>query len=245
VNFPLSRRPAYRAIADVIRERIDQCELTGGDRLPTERELVEEFGVARMTVRNALDVLQSEGLIERRRGRNGGTFVRSVPPVLELNCMEGLPQQLRRDGLEINARVLHAGPADASSCVAAALKILAGAPVYHVVRLGSVRKTPLVIQHSFYPAALVPGLLEEDLAQSIPELLHARWNLRLTRKTEVITPGLAADEEAEALAVDRDLPLLHIRRTMLTEGGVPVEYSQDVLRPDIAHVRVVTQAQYA
>ncbi|AJK69558.1 GntR family transcriptional regulator [Corynebacterium marinum] len=245
MNFPLSRRPAYLAIADAVRERISRCGLTGGDRLPTERELVEEFGVARMTVRSALDVLQQEGLIERRRGRSGGTFVRTVPSVVELNCMEGLPQQLRRDGLEITARVLHAGQVDADPCVAAALQIAPCEPVYRVARLGSVKGTPLIIQHSFYPPALVPGLLEEDLSQSIPELLHTRWNLRLTRKTEVIAPGLAADDEAEALAVDRDLPLLHICRTLLTEGGLPVEYSRDVLRPDIAHVRVVTEAQYA
>lgn len=241
MNFPLSRRPAYRAIADVIRERIDQCELTGGDRLPSERELVEEFGVARMTVRSALEVLQSEGLIERRRGRGGGTFVRATPRVVELNCMEGLPQQLRRDGVEIRARVLHAGLAAANSCAAAALKIAAGDPVYHVARLGTVEETPLIIQHSFYPPALVPGLLEEDLSQSMTELLQTRWNLRLARKTEVIVPGLAAEAEAETLRVDRDLPLLHIRRTILTGDGVPVEYAQDILRPDIAHVRVVTE----
>ncbi|WIM72004.1 GntR family transcriptional regulator [Corynebacterium suedekumii] len=79
---------AYLVIADELRARIERGDLTAGDKLPAERELVEEFHVARMTVRHALDILQLEGLIDRRRGRTGGTFVRSVPPVVELTRIE-------------------------------------------------------------------------------------------------------------------------------------------------------------
>lgn len=79
VSSPSRRPPAYLAIADDLRGRIERHDLSDGGRLPTERELVKEFGVARMTIRHALDILQMEGLIERRRGRTGGTFIRSLP----------------------------------------------------------------------------------------------------------------------------------------------------------------------
>ena len=88
-------QPAYLLIADSLRTRIEAGEWKPGDRLPSERELLGEFGVARMTLRNALDVLQSEALIDRRRGRNGGTFVNAIPPTVELTRIEGFLPQLR------------------------------------------------------------------------------------------------------------------------------------------------------
>lgn len=78
------KRPAYLLISDALRDKIERNELEPGQRFPTERELVREFHVARMTVRHALDILEDEGLIDRRRGRSGGTYVRTVPPTLSL-----------------------------------------------------------------------------------------------------------------------------------------------------------------
>ena len=69
-------------IADSLRSKIESGELQPGDRFPTERELVQKYNVARMTVRHALDIVQIEGLIDRKRGRTGGTFVRATPPTL-------------------------------------------------------------------------------------------------------------------------------------------------------------------
>ena len=68
------KRPAYLLISDALRDKIERNELEPGQRFPTERELVREFQVARMTVRHALDILEVEGLIDRRRGRSGGTL---------------------------------------------------------------------------------------------------------------------------------------------------------------------------
>ena len=73
MSTPPRRQPAYLEIADNVRGMIERGELQPGDRLQTERELVEHYGVARMTVRHALDILQLEGLIDRKRGRTGGT----------------------------------------------------------------------------------------------------------------------------------------------------------------------------
>ncbi|NLB48216.1 MAG: GntR family transcriptional regulator, partial [Microbacteriaceae bacterium] len=115
--------PAYLAIADDLRGRIERRELSGGDKLPTERELVDEFGVARMTVRHALDILQMEGLIERRRGRTGGTFIRSTPTAVELPRMQGLMPRLRAHGLDVCSEILDSELLCASTAVAQALPI--------------------------------------------------------------------------------------------------------------------------
>lgn len=96
-----TKRPAYVVIGDSLRARIESRELLPGDRLPSERELVEQFSVARMTVRHALELLQEEGIIERRRGRTGGTFVRALPPVLDLHSPQPLLEQFATQHVEV------------------------------------------------------------------------------------------------------------------------------------------------
>lgn len=242
MSFELSRKPpAYVAIAERLRSRIENEEVKAGDRLPTERDLVEEFGVARMTIRHALDLLQLEGLIDRKRGRTGGTFIRAVPPVMEMTRIEGFLPQLRERDLEVASTVLAADLRKAPNNAAIALDIDAGAPVFHVLRLRSVEGTPLLIEASYFPAELVPGLLEHDLAGSIYELLAAEWGLAPVRKWETVEPSVASGWEQEKLSVGRNLQLLRITRTAQAANGRIVEYSQEVLRTDVATIQVVTE----
>ena len=177
MSVPSRRSPAYLAIADDLRGRIERRELSSGDKLPTERELVDEFGVARMTVRHALDILQMEGLIERRRGRTGGTFIRSTPTVVELTRMEGLMPQLRAHGLDVSSEILDADLLRASTTVAEALALARDpdlptslASLIFIVRpptatptgkyLGCVHLQKLLREP---PSALVGGILDPDL----------------------------------------------------------------------------------
>jgi DNA-binding GntR family transcriptional regulator len=73
---------AYRQLAAVLRERIRGGELAPGQRMPSEKDLHDEFGLARETVRRALAILRSEGLVEVRHGH--GTFVVEAPGRIEL-----------------------------------------------------------------------------------------------------------------------------------------------------------------
>ena len=76
---PTSDRPIYKQIADELRERIVLGKLEPGEKLPSEADLVNEFGVAQGTVRQSLAVLRTEGLIVAEHGR--GVFVRSRPKI--------------------------------------------------------------------------------------------------------------------------------------------------------------------
>src|SRR5512132_3330373 len=79
---PLSDRPVYRQIADHVRALITGGQLAPGDQIPSERELIQQFGASRGTIRQAVGQLRSEGLIEVEHGR--GAYVRSHPPVRRL-----------------------------------------------------------------------------------------------------------------------------------------------------------------
>src|ERR1700749_3798195 len=88
-------RPVYKQIADHLRDTIGRGRLREGDQLPSEAQLMEHYGVARMTIRNALRVLQDEGLTTAEHGR--GVYVRARPPVRRL-ASDRFAQRHRKEG---------------------------------------------------------------------------------------------------------------------------------------------------
>ena len=104
----------YARIVAHVERAIAAGELAPGDRLPAERELAAAHGVSRMTVRQALQTLESRGLLRRAIGRNGGSFVAQPKLERDLGTFSGLSEQLRRQGVEAGARVLSARAAHGS-----------------------------------------------------------------------------------------------------------------------------------
>lgn len=233
------RRPAYLTIATLLRDRIESGELGPGDRLPTERELVEEFGVARMTVRHALGILQVEGLIDRRRGRTGGTFVRVETPLIELTNMHGLYQQLRNNGTVIESEVISVATEEAEPATAQALGLADAAPVHRVLRLRRIDDVPFAVEESFFPAELLPDFTERDLTRGIYGVLEEMGHQPVTKR-ETLQPAVADAEEQRQLGVSRSTPLLRLERRASDAAGRVVEYSRDVLRTDVVTVEIVS-----
>src|SRR6266700_8225413 len=94
--------PAYQRIQGAIRERIDAGELKPGDAVNSERELAKIHGVSLMTARHALAGLESEGMVERRRG--AGTFV--AAPKIHFNKLMSYTEHMSSRGLSPRSRVL-------------------------------------------------------------------------------------------------------------------------------------------
>ncbi|QGU03380.1 GntR family transcriptional regulator [Corynebacterium comes] len=236
------KQSTHVAIGEILRSRISHEKMQAGDRFPTERELAEEFGVARMTVRKALEVLQMEGVVERRRGRTGGTFLRATVPKVEMTRMEGFIPRFRDRNMEVTSLILTADRRQAPEKVTQALEIDAGEPVFYLERLRSVNNIPALIERSFFPANLVPGMLHQDLSGSIYDLLRRRWSLPPVRKWEAIEPGVTSKQEQKLLQVEEELPILRLERRTQVANNRFIEYAEDVLRTDIARVEVYTTA---
>lgn len=233
------KQSTYVVISEILRSRINSEKMQAGDRFPTERELTEEFGVARMTVRKALELLQMEGVVERRRGRTGGTFLRATVPKVEMTRMEGFIPRFRERNMEVTSLVLTADRRQAPEKVIHALEIDASEPVFYIERLRSVNNTPALIERSFFPANLLPGMLQQDLSGSIYDLLGRKWSLPPLRKWETIESGVASRREQKLLQVE-DLPILRLERRTQVANNRFIEYAEDALRTDVARVEVYT-----
>lgn len=240
----MATKPAYLRIAETLRTRIESHELKPGDKLPPERELVDQFNVARMTVRHALDVLQLEGIIERKRGRAGGTFVRALPPVVDLNGSTGLAAQLEEKGVDIVSKLLFSGRITPPRVVAAAFGDAetdaepgdgASDKVYAEERVHYADGAP-----AFSETLYVRPGYEEGYAVSSLTLTVDRRPEAATLREDVVTPGAATDVERGRLQMAANAPLQRVTRK-LYEGSLVVAYATIVVRPDVAQLRTVTR----
>ncbi|MFL5750452.1 MAG: GntR family transcriptional regulator [Chloroflexota bacterium] len=160
----------------VLRARMRELVATArvGDRLPSERELSLRWGVARMTIRSAMDALVTEGLVERRQG--SGTYV--VPrPFARVLGLTSFTQDMAARGLVAGSRVLEFREVAADGAVAAKLRIPIGDPVTRFTRLRFGNGDAMAVETTWMPARLVPGLGSDDLDGSLYELLARRYRI--------------------------------------------------------------------
>jgi GntR family transcriptional regulator len=230
--------PAYAQIEERVSEAISTGDLRPGDRLPPERQLAEELGVSRMTLRQALEALGRRGLVRRRVGRRGGTFVAEPKIERDMTALAGLTEQIRRQGHEAGARVLGRREGPAGQRSSEALGVERGAPLFEVVRLRLSDGKPLALERSLFPAHRFPGLLDERLDGSIYELLGGRYGVSVRRAVERLEPVLAGPDEASLLEIKEGSPLLLVERTSFDAGGQAVEYARDLFRGDRTKVLV-------
>lgn len=224
----------HAQIADSLAAAIADGRLQPGDQLLPERELARDFGVNRLTVRQALADLQRRGLIRRRTGRNGGTFIADDVIDLDLTTFAGFSAQVRRHGRVAGASVLLAQREVADAATAEALQLGDGEEVVVIDRLRLADGVAVLVEHSCFPAERFAALLDGPLEGSIYELLGERFDARPLRALESIEPVRADARLARLLDIPRGTPLLAVNRVAFDADGVPVEFARDVLRGDRA-----------
>ena len=198
-----------------------------GTPAPSERDLADRFGIARMTVRHAMDALVAQGLIERIPGR--GTFV--ARPVIDLQMrLSSYTEEMERRGKTPESRTLLARRESAGPGVARALGLDEGSPVAHWERLRLADAEPMAIQHVYVSLDRFPKFLDEALPASLYYWFADR-DLMPTTGEDSITAGVATEEEAELLAIDPGAPVLHVsRRSFCVDRAI--EVSRSVYRGD-------------
>lgn len=221
-----TRELKHVVVREHVRSLVQGAE--PGTPAPSERELVSQFGVARMTVRQALDALVLEGLLERMPGR--GTFV--ARPRRPQTQVASFTESVARRGhiaesTTLLARVEQAGPG-----VARALEVGPGAPVIHWRRLRRAGGESICLQDVYLGVDVLPGMLEQTLPESLYEAL-GRSGLRPTWSEDSIQADLAGDEEKASLdfAPDEDAPVLRVARRAV-HGDRVVEVSRSAYRSD-------------
>ena len=230
--------PLYIQIAESLLDRIESGDLRPGDRLPSERELSAMLGVNRMTVRRALQVLQSQGLLVRRRG--DGTYV--AAPKIERQAAKLVPftKGMRQRGYVPGARVVTFERRPAEAAVARELQVPLSTPIYYIRRLRFINREPVMLERLSLPVSRFPGLERFDLnSRSIYEVMETEYGISVCRARQSLEPVVATEYEAELLDVEPGAPLMLERRVGFDQEDRPVEYGKDLYRGD--RFRFVTE----
>jgi GntR family transcriptional regulator len=227
-------QPQYRQIEQSLRERI--ASLRPGERLPSDADLCAEFGVSRMTARNAMERLAADGLITREPGR--GSFVAERPAHRRANRLMTFTQEMRRAGRSPSSRVLTQVIRPSSTAEAENLGIPARQPVVHLRRLRLADGEPIALETTILIGACADAVMTADLAQGSLHETLGRAGFVLSRGAGTIAAAAASAEEARLLGIRTGDPLLverrvirdaHGRRTESTESVYPADrYALDV-----------------
>ena len=235
-----SDRPAYKQIADTLRADIESGALEPGQRLPSESELVREFGVAQGTIRQGLNLLRGEGLVVAQHGR--GVFVRSRPRTRRL-AHDRFARRHRDAGkaaylaeaeqeqVSPSVEISFVGPEKAPADVARRLGVRTGAKVLARRRTYLSDGQPTETATSYIPWDLAQGtkMTEPDTG---PGGIYARIEEQgrtLARFAEEVSARMPTPDESKALRLAPGTPVLTLVRTAYDSEGKAVEVCDTVM----------------
>lgn len=199
------------------------------DKLPTERELAEEFEVSRLTVRRALDQLERERVIYRVQG--SGTFV-SADNIAKSLELTSFTEDMRARGLEPGSQSIHVETVSAGPQIGYELNLSPADEVVHITRVRTADEVPICLEHSYLPRAYAGGLESLEPEESLYNLLESRYGVRIDRAEQILRATVVEPEQAEKLAVPPFSPALLVSRRTYDERGNVVEYAETLYRGD-------------
>lgn len=207
--------PKYLRLAGELRQQIALGELAPDAQLPTEWRLVEQHGLSRGTVRQALTVLEQAGLIRREQGR--GMFVNPSRPRLTSFALSEPVGGASVAGLRTPCAEVTAAGAD----VASKLDLEAGTPVFHVIQVRYTDAAPVMHEERYFARHWYPQLLDTEIGQTpLHWILVHKAKLPLVRMEHSIDVRLPNADEAALLQIATDAPLFVIeRRTFTSQDG--------------------------
>lgn len=234
-------QPHYLRIRDQLVADLAAELLPTGSRLPPERELAERFACTRVTLRQALALLETDGLIYRQDRR--GWYV--SPPRIRYDPtrITGFMDYVATQGRAPRTECLHAERRSAGPWLAKRMGLdHPQQQVFHLQRRRWVDQRPVLLEYNVLVADWCPELLSADLSTSLTRLLRERFGHVQSRSELFMHPETLNDAQAERLQVSPGSNGFYLERLSFGEDGQPVEFDQEFWRPDA--LAVVLETRY-
>lgn len=230
----LAQTPLYQQVRNYIDTRISSGELQPGQRLPSEKELEAQFGVSRITTRQALSVLSQENKVVRVPGK--GTFV-SPKKADSLTALSGFTENMRARGLTPSFTQTSVKFVNPSSNVRIRLKLADGEQAVHLQRLMMADGAPMAFQDAYLPRAVLRDYSASSLQAKLKESSLYHWlehdqNIPLVRGDEYVEPSTGTPREIKLLGLQKGDLVLVITRITYSTDDYPVEFVKLVFRAD-------------
>ncbi|MDI6637879.1 MAG: GntR family transcriptional regulator [Bacillota bacterium] len=241
----ITPRPVFLQVEEEIRALIDR-ELKPGDRLPSEQELAATLGVSRSTLREALRILENEGIIRRKHGV--GSFVqRRVSPIQGgIEELASISQLIRSLGMEPGTSSLEIREEPLGPQIASRLHVPTGTRSLTFDRVRTANGEPVVygldrVLTKFLPNPPTPEEFIADYGGSVFALLEAN-SVHVEYVKADIRPVIAGRRIARRLGLGHSRPLLLLEQVHYDAADTPIVYGEDYFHPDYFHFWVIRRA---
>lgn len=218
-----SRMPLYIQLSDLLRDKIESGIYIFGEPIPSERELSETYGLNRMTVRNAISILVSEGILTKVQGK--GTFIRKPKINSPMDTIQGLSRFLEEQGVKPSSKVIFAGTRPAKYKFYKIFGIEEDALVFRLFRLRLGDGEPVSVEDTYIPYDLVPEIEKYDF--QLHSLYHVldQYGIKIRDGTEKLEIVRITNPEAKLLGLKSGSMAFHLENTSRSIEGRIVEYT--------------------
>lgn len=217
-----SEVPVYVQIHDKIQHRIEKGDWKVGDRLPSERLLAEEYGVSRMTLRQAIQTLADEGILERKVG--SGTYVANQKVQEKMTGITSFTEIIKKQGKNPSSKTVSYKVTTANAREQEALQLSDNTSILRMERIRFADDVPICLDTTSIPLPFVENLAREEVTTSLYHSFRKKMKLSLGHAIQNVTASLANERTAELLEIKRGDAILQLRQTTFLTDGRPVEY---------------------
>ena len=223
----------WEAIARDVEEQIANRSFEPGQQLPSETDLCRTYGVSRMTLRQAMGVLEAKNLLVRVQGK--GTFVADRAIHRHGNVLGSFYQEMGVSEDELETRVISIQVVPPPEGVAEQLMLTDNQTTLEYKRIRALSHRPISSQIAWVPYLLDPGLARVPLINgSIYRTLYERLGIEINRAQQEVTASAATEEQAEILGCAVGQPLIDVRRISYDTTGRPVISARSWTLPEFS-----------
>ncbi|MCX2720948.1 GntR family transcriptional regulator [Roseibium salinum] len=232
-----SRPPKYQEIGTTLMEAILSGDYPPGSYLPSESALMKRFGVSRVTIRLALNVLRDASLIVGHQGK--GYFVCTLQAVQDLGRLQGFGELMAPLGVETRSEVLSGEVVPAPAAAAAALNLKRGVDLVKIRRVRIAAGEAMSIDVSYFPLSIGRKLLDMDLAHAdIFTLIETRIGIEIGFADITMTVVPADADVGRLLNVKAGDGVIRTERLTHDASGQPIDYEYLFVRPDCHQFKI-------
>lgn len=220
--------PIYYQLKQIILDKIKCSQWLPGTAISSERELSEMFDVSRMTIRQAINELVSEGILYRERGR--GTFV-SQQRLAQSDVMS-FTEAATNQGLEAVTIVKRFEIEVPDLNVMEKLNLQGYEDIYYVQRIRIISGNIIGIEEIYLPVRLADNFQSLDLSSSLYNVLKANYGYAISRVQTSLEAIIPDDDELKLFKVNETVPLLKVNSVHITDSDLKLYYEESIYRSD-------------
>jgi len=214
--------PVYLQIHDKIKDKIEAEYWKIGDRLPSERELSEAFGVSRMTLRQAIQTLSDEGILERKIG--SGTYVARQKVQEKMSGTTSFTEIMLSQGRKPSSKAISYFFTQPSSSEMERLSLTEHEAILRMERVRLADGIPICFEVASIPEKIIRDFSKEEISTSLYRTLEEKGQHKIGGANQTISAVVASEKKAEYLQVKKGDAILLMRQVSYFEDGTPFEY---------------------